>query len=227
MTIIELRGVSDERHSLRNLDCALGRGDVLAISTMAGAEALILARILSLVEEFRGEFFLLGVAVHKLCAVARRVMRRAHLGVILRSDRLVPELTVRENLELPLTQRTRRADRDSLIDPVLEHLGLEELGESFPRQLSDRQLQLAKIARASVASPDLLVGEEISAGLRPSDWDRVVALLRRLRGEGAAVALTSIAEAREVAGGSGRPTSPPPTSRSSESISPYALSWVP
>jgi putative ABC transport system ATP-binding protein len=226
MTIIELRGVSDERRSLRNLNCALAPGDVLAISTIAGAEALILARILSLVEEFRGEFFLLGVAVHELSALERRAMRRAHLGVILRSDRLVPELRVRENLELPLTQRTRRADRDSLIDPMLEHLGLEELGDSFPRQLSERQLQLAKIARAAVASPELLVGEEISAGLRPTDWDRVVALLRRLRRGGAVVALTSLAEARQVAGASGRPVSPTPPSRSPGSISPYAVSWA-
>lgn len=219
MNVVELRRVTKRGSSLRNLHLELGRGEVRALSVLAGAEALTVARILALADEFEGEFFLMGTAVHQLSALQRRLIRRRHLGVVLRTDRLIPEVTVRENLELPLTRLVGRRDRDRRIDPILEELGLNELGDFFPRQLSERQVQLAKIARAAVGWPALLVGEELRAGLRRADWERVAGLLQRLRAGGTALALTSLNEAREMEGEAGRRSVEAP-------VEACALSWA-
>jgi len=204
MKVIDLRSLSVESTSIQNLDLELRRGEVVSLRAAAGAQAPRLARILSLDEHgWAGEFFLLGAAVHDLDTAARREIRRASLGVVLGEERLIPELTVFENLELPLTLRTRRAERDAVIDPILELLDLSELRDCHPRALSRRETQLVRIARAVVGGPAGLIADDLSSALRPADWARVTLVLRGLLSRGTAIAVTRTAEFQALSGTSG------------------------
>jgi putative ABC transport system ATP-binding protein len=206
MKVIDLRSLSKESSSIQNLDLELRRGEVVSLRAAAGAEAPRLARILSLDEHgWAGEFFLLGAAIHDLDTAARREIRRASLGVVLCEERLIPELTVFENLELPLTLRTRRAERDAVIDPILELLDVSELRDCYPRALSRRETQLVRIARAVVGGPAALIADDLSSALRPTDWARVNLVLRGLLSRGTAIAVTRTEEFHALVGTSGLP----------------------
>ena len=197
--VIELRGIGREGSTLQNFSLQIDHGSLTGLGGIAGGNAVRLARILALEDEqWTGEFFLRGVAVRELDPWQRRDLRRRALGVVLADERLVPELTVFENLEVPLTSTTPRRERDALISPLLAELEMEEYRDCYPRSLSRRESHLVKIARALVSSPTAVIADDLSSCLRPADWGRVCDLLRAASARGAAVVVVSRAEQRAL-----------------------------
>lgn len=200
MSVIELRSIGIDGASLQGLDLTVERGEVIGLGSTPGNDGDRLARILALEQEpWTGEYYLMGTPVHELDSTYRRELRHAHLGVVLSDDRLVPELTIFENLEVPLTRRTRLRDREALIAPVMADLDLEDFRDCFPRALSRRETQLVKIARALVGSPAAIIADDLSSCLRSPDWARVAELLRSAAARGTALLVVNRSELRALA----------------------------
>lgn len=200
MNAIELRSIGMDGTSLQGFDLTVEPGEVISLAATAGNDSGRLARILALQDDrWSGEFHLLGTPVHDLDSTRRRELCRTHLGVVLSDDHLVPELTILENLEVPLTRRTRVRDREAMIMPVMAELELEDFRDCFPRALSRRETQLVKIARALVGWPAAIIADDLSSCLRSPDWARVSELLRAAAARGCALLVVSRSELRALA----------------------------
>jgi putative ABC transport system ATP-binding protein len=174
---------------LRDINLQVARGDFVSIMGPSGAGKSSLLHILGMHDHgWTGEFFLDGVAVHQLKAKERAKLRNDTIGFVFQAYHLLDDLTVYENLEIPLSYRqVGRSERAAMVADTLDRFQIVGKKDLYPRQLSGGQQQLVGVARAVIASPKLLLADEPTGNLHSSQGEEIMELFKRLNNEGTTI----------------------------------------
>ena len=174
---------------LRQIDLDVAEGEFLTIMGPSGAGKSTLLHILGLHDtEFSGEFDLVGQPVHKLGRKERHELQKRTIGFVFQSYHLLDELTVAENLDLPLSYRNlKKPEREAIVADTLDRFQIVGKKDLYPRQLSGGQQQLVAVARAIVASPKLVLADEPTGNLHSDQGREIMELFRRLNAEGTTI----------------------------------------
>ena len=185
--------------ALRGIDLEVGDGEWVSVMGPSGAGKSTLLGLLGLQDhDWRGEYWLAGEPVHERSSERRARLRAEQVGFVFQSYHLLDDLTVHENLEVPLAYRDLpRAERDGRVAETLDRFGLAARRGLYPRQLSGGQQQLVAIARALVGHPRLLLADEPTGSLHSDQAREVLELFRRLHREG--LTIVQVTHSAEVA----------------------------
>jgi len=174
---------------LRRINLEIERGEFLTIMGPSGAGKTSLLNVLALLDdEWRGEFTLDGNAIHQLKRKQRGDLARRSIGMVFQSYHLIEDLTVRENIDLPLSYKNiARAERESLVADILDRFHIVAKKDLYPNQLSGGQQQLVGIARAIVHKPALLLADEPTGNLHSDQAKEIMEIFRNINTEGTTV----------------------------------------
>jgi putative ABC transport system ATP-binding protein len=174
---------------LRDINIEVAQGDFVSIMGPSGAGKSSLLHILGMHDHgWTGEFFLDGVAVHQLKPKERSKLRNETVGFVFQAYHLLDDLTVYENLEIPLSYRqVSRSDRAGMVADALDRFHIVGKKDLYPRQLSGGQQQLVGVARAVIAGPKLLLADEPTGNLHSGQGEEIMELFKRLNNEGTTI----------------------------------------
>jgi putative ABC transport system ATP-binding protein len=199
-TIIQLKGITklfetDEvrTHALADVDLSIARGDYLAVSGPSGCGKSTLLSILGLLDApSSGQYWLNGQDVSTLTGKARARTRNREIGFVFQSFNLLADLTVAENVGLPLTYRgMSAADRDARVERALDRVEMGHRARHYPSQLSGGQQQRVAVARAVAGDPAILLADEPTGNLDSKNGEAVMALLGELHAGGATICIVT------------------------------------
>ena len=199
-SLIKLTGIKKvfytdevETHALEDVHLDIKKGEYIAISGPSGCGKTTLLSLLGLLDTpTGGEYLLEGQPVANLDAAERARVRNRQIGFIFQAFNLIGDLTVFENVELPLTYRSMAsAERKKRVQEVLERVGLAHRMKHYPSQLSGGQQQRVAVARALVGQPSILLADEPTGNLDSKNSEAVVDLLRQLHREGATICMVT------------------------------------
>src|SRR6266581_4123014 len=199
-TVIHLEGVKKvfltdevETHALAGIDLEIERGEYFSISGPSGCGKSTLLSILGLLDSpSDGSYQLNGKPVQDLSMSERARVRNREIGFIFQAFNLIGDLTVYENVELPLTYRgTGAAERKQKVQHALERVGMAHRLRHYPAQLSGGQQQRVAVARAVVGDPAILLADEPTGNLDSKNGEAVMELLRDLHRNGATVCMVT------------------------------------
>ena len=173
-------------HVLRRINLDVRPGEFVSVMGPSGAGKSTLLHLLGLQDgDWTGDYAFAGVSVGPLDAKARARLRNENIGFVFQSYHLLDELTVAENLDVPLSYRdVKRPERESLVAEALDRFGLAARAKLYPRQLSGGQQQLVGIARALVSKPRLLLADEPTGNLHSEQAREIMQLFRELNAAG-------------------------------------------
>ena len=173
-------------HALDHIDLHIARGEYLSVMGPSGSGKSTLLNMLGLLDlPSAGEYRLNQVATSRLSEEERATLRREHIGFVFQSYHLIPRLTARENIELPLVLAgIPPKQRKPLVDKVITRLTLTDRAAHAPNQLSGGQRQRVAIGRAIVMKPQLLLADEPTGNLDSVSGREVIELLEELNDEG-------------------------------------------
>lgn len=182
-----------ETHALEDVDLEICRGEFVAIAGPSGCGKSTLLSILGLLDSpTDGEYTLNSRAVANLDHAERARIRNREVGFIFQSFNLIGDLTVFENVELPLTYRGMAAsERRQRVQEALEKVGMAHRAKHFPSQLSGGQQQRVAVARALAGKPSILLADEPTGNLDSKNGEAVMKLLRELHREGATICMVT------------------------------------
>lgn len=182
---------------LRNIDLTIREGEFVTIMGPSGAGKTTLLSILGLLDhEWSGAYHLLGHPVHELKAKARAALNREQIGFVFQQYHLLDDLTVAENLDIPLSYRNvPKKERQALVGDTLDRFGIVGKKDLYPTQLSGGQQQLVGVARAVIASPKLILADEPTGNLHSGQAREIMELFKRLNGEGTTIVQVTHSEA--------------------------------
>ena len=198
--LITLEGVTKvfftdevETHALSGINLQIGKGEYVSIAGPSGCGKSTLLSILGLLDSpTDGEYFLNGRPVADLPPSERARVRNREIGFIFQSFNLIGDLTVYENVELPLTYRGMRAsERKERTTRALERVGMGHRAKHLPSQLSGGQQQRVAVARALVGEPSILLADEPTGNLDSRNGEAVMELLRELHRGGATICMVT------------------------------------
>ncbi len=199
--VIELTGLTKryrlealDTYALREVNLRIERGEFVAVTGPSGCGKSTLMAVMGLLLQFdQGRYRLAGRDVSDLDGDTRALVRNRHIGFVFQSFNLISELTVLENVALPLKLRggVARRERERRAGAVLARVGLEERLEHYPHQLSGGQQQRVAIARALVGEPDLILADEPTGNLDSHSAEAVMALLAELNAAGTTLCLVT------------------------------------
>lgn len=174
---------------LRRITLDVAPGEFVTIMGPSGAGKSTLLAIIGMLDaHFSGEYLLHGHPVHALDAKRRQALAREHIGFIFQQYHLLDELTVAENLEVPLDYRgVRRSERAARVADVLDRFSIVGKKDLYPRQLSGGQQQLVGIARAVIAEPSLILADEPTGNLHSEQAREIMELFARLNAAGTTI----------------------------------------
>ncbi len=174
---------------LRRIDLDIRQGEFVTIMGPSGAGKSTLLGILGLLDAaWRGEYFLLDQPVHKLNNKQRSELNKATIGFVFQQYHLLDNLTVYENLEIPLSYRNiSRSERAAMVADILDRFQIVGKKDLFPNQLSGGQQQLVAVARAVVANPKLILADEPTGNLHSAQGREIMELFRRLNEQGTTI----------------------------------------
>jgi putative ABC transport system ATP-binding protein len=182
-----------ETHALAGVQLEIRQGEYVAIAGPSGCGKSTLLSILGLLDSpSAGTYLLNGRPVHELKAGERARMRNREIGFVFQSFNLIGDLTVFENVELPLTYRGMgAAERKQRVVASLERVGMAHRTKHYPAQLSGGQQQRVAVARALVGRPSVLLADEPTGNLDSHNGETVMSLLRELHREGATICMVT------------------------------------
>ena len=174
---------------LRRIDLDFEQGDFVSIMGPSGAGKSTLLHILGMHDgAFSGEFEFLEQPVHKLGRKQRLELQKKNIGFVFQSYHLLDDLTVYENLEVPLSYRdVKKAERQSIVADVLDRFQIVGKKDLYPGQLSGGQQQLVAVARAIVAKPKLILADEPTGNLHSDQGREIMELFQRLNQAGTTI----------------------------------------
>jgi ABC-type lipoprotein export system ATPase subunit len=174
---------------LRQINLDVGPGEFVSVMGPSGAGKSTLLNVLGMMDSgFEGEYRFDGAEVHKLAAKDRQKLQRDRIGFIFQHYHLIDDLTVAENLDLPLSYRDIGAsERKARVADILDRFQIVGKKDLFPNQLSGGQQQLVAVARAVISRPSLLLADEPTGALHSSQGKIIMDLLKELNGEGATI----------------------------------------
>ena len=182
-----------ETHALAGIDLEIKRGEYISISGPSGCGKSTLLSILGLLDSpSEGSYLLNAKPVQDLSMSERARVRNREIGFIFQSFNLIGDLSVFENVELPLTYRGMSAgDRKALVTEALERVGMAHRGKHLPSQLSGGQQQRVAVARALAGRPAILLADEPTGNLDSRNGEAVMQLLRELHQGGATICMVT------------------------------------
>jgi len=182
-----------ETHALSEVSLEIRRGDYISIAGPSGCGKSTLLSIIGLLDTpTEGAYVLNGRPVADLSAGERARIRNREIGFIFQSFNLIGDLTVSENVELPLTYRGMSpADRKQRVVQALEDVGMAHRAKHLPSQLSGGQQQRVAVARAIAGDPSLLLADEPTGNLDSKSGESVMDLLHRIHENGATICIVT------------------------------------
>ena len=182
-----------ETHALSNVNLDISEGEYVSIAGPSGSGKTTLLSILGLLDTpTNGEYTLAGEAVARLSLADRARVRNRQIGFIFQAFNLIGDLTVAENVELPLTYRGMTADeRKTRVRDSLERVGMSHRANHYPSQLSGGQQQRVAVARAVAGDPAILLADEPTGNLDSQNSEAVMELLRELHLGGATICMVT------------------------------------
>ncbi len=174
---------------LRQIALEIGEGDFVTFMGPSGAGKSTLLAILGMLDaDWSGEYHLFDQQVHKLPPKARVELNKKYVGFVFQQFHLLEDLTVAENLEIPLSYRDMPgAQRKALVADTLDRFQIVGKKDLYPSQLSGGQQQLVAVARAVIARPKLLLADEPTGNLHSSQGEEIMTLFRELNRQGTTI----------------------------------------
>lgn len=182
-----------ETQALNNVNLDIAKGDFVAIMGPSGCGKSTLLNIIGLLDNpTSGNYLLDGIEMGSLKESQRTSQRKGRIGFVFQSFNLIDELTVAENIELPLTYLgVPKKERRIKVDNLLQRLNLSHRSRHYPQQLSGGQQQRVAIARAIVGDPVILLADEPTGNLDSSNGREVMELLTSLNREGTTIVMVT------------------------------------
>lgn len=182
-----------ETTALNKVDLEIKEGEFVSIMGPSGCGKSTLLNILGLLDNpTDGEFHFLGHEVSGYNERQRADLRKENLGFVFQSFNLIDELTVFENVELPLLYlKMGSADRKKKVNKVLEKMGIGHRSGHFPQQLSGGQQQRVAVSRAVVSEPKIIMADEPTGNLDSSHGDEVMKILLDLNNQGTSIVMVT------------------------------------
>jgi putative ABC transport system ATP-binding protein len=187
---------------LRRVNVDIKEGEFVSIMGPSGAGKSTLLHILGMHDSaWSGEYTLMGQPIHKLPAKERSALQKRHIGFVFQSYHLLDNLTVYENIELPLSYRdVKKSERQGTVAIVLDRFGIVAKKDLYPNQLSGGQQQLVGVARAIVANPAVILADEPTGNLHSSQGQEIMELFKRLNDQGTTIIQVTHSEANAAYG---------------------------
>jgi putative ABC transport system ATP-binding protein len=198
--LLSLQGVTKvfttdevETHALAGIHLEINKGDYISISGPSGCGKSTLLAILGLLDTpSDGKYVLNDTPVESLKMRDRARIRNREIGFIFQAFNLIGDLSVYENVELPLTYRNMPArERKSLVMEALERVGMSHRMKHYPSQLSGGQQQRVAVARALVGKPSILLADEPTGNLDSANGEAVMELMKDLHRSGATICMVT------------------------------------
>jgi ABC-type lipoprotein export system ATPase subunit len=174
---------------LRQISLDIAEGEFITIMGPSGAGKSTLLGIVGLYDHtWEGEFHFLDHAVHRLSGKDRAILNKRYVGFVFQQFHLLDDVTVAENLDLPLSYRDiPRSERQALVADVLDRFNIVGKKDLFPSQLSGGQQQLVAVARAIMAKPKLILADEPTGNLHTDQGREIMELFKKLNAEGTTI----------------------------------------
>lgn len=187
---------------LRQIVFDIQEGDFITIMGPSGAGKSTLLAILGMYDHgWEGEYFLREHAVHKLVPKERAALNKEHVGFVFQQFHLLDDLTVAENLDVPLSYRNiKRSERQAMVADTLDRFNIVGKKDLFPSQLSGGQQQLVAVARAVIARPSLLLADEPTGNLHSDQARSIMKLFKELNHAGTTIVQVTHSEANAAYG---------------------------
>jgi ABC-type lipoprotein export system ATPase subunit len=174
---------------LRRINLDIQQGEFVTIMGPSGAGKSTLLSIIGMLDSaWNGEYYFLDQAVHKLNIKKRNELHKANIGFVFQSYHLIDNLTVFENLEVPLSYKNvPHKERISLVCDILDRFHIVGKKDLFPNQLSGGQQQLVGVARAVILNPKLILADEPTGNLHSAQGDEIMQLFKKLNDAGTTI----------------------------------------
>ena len=187
---------------LRRIDLEIAEGDFVSIMGPSGAGKSTLLHILGLHDgDFTGDYHLDGHDVQALPRKQRLDLQKRTIGFVFQSYHLLDDLTVAENLDLPLSYRDLgKSERQALVADTLDRFGIVGKKDLYPPQLSGGQQQLVGVARAVIAKPKVILADEPTGNLHSEQAREVMTLFSKLNAEGTTIVQVTHSEENAARG---------------------------
>lgn len=182
-----------ETHALSGVNLEIRRGEYVCVAGPSGSGKSTLLAILGLLDSpSEGQYFLKNESVENLNVAQRAAIRNREIGFIFQSFNLIGDLSVYENVELPLTYRGMSStERKRRVLEALERVGMSHRARHYPSQLSGGQQQRVAVARALAGSPSILLADEPTGNLDSNNANSVMELLQQLHRDGSTICMVT------------------------------------
>jgi ABC-type lipoprotein export system ATPase subunit len=179
----------ERQYVLRRITMEIRQGEFLTIMGPSGAGKSTLLSILGMLDaSWQGEFWFLDEPVHKMNRKQRAELNKHYIGFVFQSYHLLDNLTVYENLELPLSyKKIKGTQRAGIVADTLDRFNIVGKKDLYPTQLSGGQQQLVAVARAVIGNPRLLLADEPTGNLHSAQGEEIMKLFKKLNDEGTTI----------------------------------------
>jgi ABC-type lipoprotein export system ATPase subunit len=207
--IVSTRGVEKsfpvgpgQTYVLRRITLDIKPGEFVSIMGPSGAGKSTLLHILGMHDAaWSGEYFFMGQPIHALATKQRAAIQKRNIGFVFQSYHLLDDLTVYENIELPLSYRdVPKSERQSIVADTLDRFGIVAKKDLYPSQLSGGQQQLVGVARAVVANPSVILADEPTGNLHSSQGQEIMELFKTLNEQGTTIVQVTHSETNAAYG---------------------------
>src|SRR3954467_12109672 len=207
--LIAMRGVErsfsqggGQTFVLRRITLDIKPGEFVSIMGPSGAGKSTLLHIMGMHDHaWTGDYHLLGQPIHQLATKERATLQKRTIGFVFQAYHLLDDLTVYENIELPLSYRdVRKSERQSIVADVLDRFRMGAKKGLYPNQLSGGQQQLVGVARAIVANPAVILADEPTGNLHSSQAQEIMELFKRLNDQGTTIVQVTHSETNAAYG---------------------------
>ena len=187
---------------LRRIDLKIEPGEFVTIMGPSGAGKSSLLNVLALLDDqWRGEYWFNDQAIHAMTRKERAEVAKRNVGMVFQSYHLLDDLTVSENIDLPLSYKNiPRSERQGMVADTLDRFSIVAKKDLYPNQLSGGQQQLVGIARAVIHRPALLLADEPTGNLHSSQAREIMELFRSLNQKGTTIVQVTHSESNAAYG---------------------------
>lgn len=174
---------------LKDINLEVEQGEFISIMGPSGSGKSTLLNVIGMLDTFdEGEYNFLDESVHSLKEKHRSNLYKQYIGFVFQSYHLLDELTVRENLEMPLIyKKIKGPERKAMVADMLDRFNIVGKKDLFPAQLSGGQQQLVGVARALIANPKLILADEPTGNLNSKQGEEIMELFKQLNEEGVTI----------------------------------------
>ena len=187
---------------LRRINLEIREGEFVTIMGPSGAGKSSLLNVLALLDDaWEGEYWFRGEAIHDMKRKQRSEVAKRNVGMVFQSYHLLDDLTVRENIDLPLSYKDLpRSQRQGMVADALDRFQMVGKKDLFPNQLSGGQQQLVAIARAIIANPKVILADEPTGNLHSSQAKEIMEVFKKLNETGTTIIQVTHSEANAAYG---------------------------